>query len=169
MSSGRESKLDLVGPVRDSQAFSLTLPRPHALTGYYNSVAIDDQDNVHIAYSSLEDTLSSYCELRYAKKLSTGIAESGHSGRTLIYELLQNSPNPFSASTAMSYSLPIAAKVTLSIYDITGRLVETLVNETQQPGMHEVRWDRADNPSGMYFCRLNAGEFVETRKMVVVE
>ena len=76
-----------------------------------------------------------------------------------------------------SNSLPAVTNVTLSIYDITGRLVETLVNETKQPGIHHVRWDRRLNPSGVYFYRLKAcpeksrraGEFVETRKMVVVE
>jgi hypothetical protein len=82
--------------------------------------------------------------------------------------LLQNSPNPFRRSTLISYSLPQATHLTLSIYDITGRLVETLVNEPQQPGIHRVRWNRKANPSGVYFYRMQAGEFVETRKMVVV-
>jgi uncharacterized delta-60 repeat protein len=78
-------------------------------------------------------------------------------------------PNPFQHSTLISYSLPVATQVTLSIYDLTGRLVETPVNEIQQPGIHQVRWDRQDNPSGVYFYRLEAGEFVETRKMVLVD
>jgi hypothetical protein len=59
--------------------------------------------------------------------------------------------------------------MTLAIYDITGRLVKTLANETQQSGIQQVNWDRESNPSGVYFYRLKAGEFVETRKMVVVE
>jgi hypothetical protein len=83
--------------------------------------------------------------------------------------LSQNSPNPFHHSTVTSYSLPQASNVTLTIHDITGRLVEMLVNETQRPGIHQVGWNRKDNPSGVYFYRLKAGEFVETRKMVVVE
>jgi hypothetical protein len=85
------------------------------------------------------------------------------------FQLLQNHPNPFSRSTAISYTLPAATQVTLAIYDITGRLVETLVNETQQPGVHQVQWNRDSNPSGVYFYCLKAGEFGETRKMVVVE
>jgi hypothetical protein len=85
------------------------------------------------------------------------------------FRLLQNKPNPFHNSTAVSYSLPTISEVTLSIYDITGRLVETLVDERQQPGIHQVQWNRRDNPSGVYFYRLEAGGFVETRKMVVVE
>jgi hypothetical protein len=85
------------------------------------------------------------------------------------FDLLQNSPNPFHHSTLISHSLASATIVTLQIYDITGRLVKILVSETQKPGIHEVRWNRKDNPSGVYFYRLEAGEFVETRKMVVVE
>ena len=55
------------------------------------------------------------------------------------------------------------------IYDIAGRLVETLVNEKRQSGIHQVRWNRKSNPSGVYFYRLKAGEFVATKKMVVVD
>jgi hypothetical protein len=85
------------------------------------------------------------------------------------FRLLQNSPNPFYHLTLISYSLPAASEVTLTVHDITGRLVETLVNETQQYGVHQVRWDRSTNPSGVYFYQLGAGESVKTRKMVVVE
>jgi hypothetical protein len=85
------------------------------------------------------------------------------------FHLRQNSPNPLHNSTAISYSLPAATDVTLAIYDITGRVVETLVSETQQPGIHEVRWNRRDNPSGVYFYRLEAGESVGTRKMVAID
>ena len=85
------------------------------------------------------------------------------------FRLWQNHPNPFQRSTLISYSLAVPAQVTLEVYDITGRLVETLVNETQKPGIHQVRWEKKTNPSGVYFYRLKAGEFVETRKMVVVE
>jgi hypothetical protein len=85
------------------------------------------------------------------------------------FGLNKTAPNPFKHSTVISYSLPATTEVTLSIYDIAGRLVETLVNETQQPGIHQVRWNRKSDPSGVYFYRMNADEFIETRKMVVVE
>jgi hypothetical protein len=83
--------------------------------------------------------------------------------------LQQNTPNPFAHLTLISYSLPHASEVHLTIYDITGRLVETLVNETQRPGIHQVSWNRRNNPSGVYFYRLKAGEFTQTGKMVVLE
>lgn len=101
----------------------------------------------------------------------TGIEETGTKSAVphRSFHLHQNHPNPFNHSTLISYSLAQSSKVTLEIYDITGRLVETLVNKKQEPGIHQVRWDRKANPSGVYFYRLRAREFVETRKMVVVD
>jgi hypothetical protein len=98
-----------------------------------------------------------------------GLPEQGiHRPHALTFGLAENLPNPFHRSTVISYSLPQATEVTLTICDITGRLVETLVDETQQPGMHQVRWNRKDNPNGVYFYSLRAGDYVETRKMVAV-
>jgi hypothetical protein len=101
----------------------------------------------------------------------TGVedTDTGSAVSPPVCELLLNHPNPFHHSTMISFSLPAATQVTLSIYDITGRLVETLVNETQQPGIHQINWNRKGNPSGVYFYRLKAWKTVETRKMVVVE
>ena len=99
-----------------------------------------------------------------------GITEDQESRKSKIEnrKSLQNQPNPFHKSTLISYSLPVPAQVTLEIYDITGRLVETLVNEKQHPGIHQVRWDRKANPSGVYFCRLRAGDFTDTKKMILL-
>jgi hypothetical protein len=99
----------------------------------------------------------------------TGVQEGYTRPSASEFRLRENTPDPFHHSTVISYSLPQTSEVTLSIYDITGRLVGTLVNERQQPGIHQVRWERKDNPSGVYFYRLKAGESVEARKMVVVE
>ena len=99
----------------------------------------------------------------------TGTEEQNAKVKIENAKLYQNTPNPFQKSTVISYSLPTATEVSLEVYDITGRLVDTLVNERQQPGIHQVRWHRKANPSGVYFYRLKAGEFVYTKKMVVVD
>jgi len=82
--------------------------------------------------------------------------------------LSQNIPNPFHTRTVISYSLPATTKVTLEAYDVAGRLVETFVNETQGPGVYHVRWIMKDNRSGVYFYRLQGGEFTYTKKMVLL-
>jgi hypothetical protein len=139
--------------------------------GYFNGIAIDMANSVHVVYSSDPDTVTSNSELRYARRGPTAVDETVPRLRVGDSDtrLLQNLPNPFYGSTLISYSLRATSDITLSICDITGRLVETLVNEIQQPGIHQVRWNRESNPSGVYFYRLKAGESISTKKMVVVE
>jgi parallel beta-helix repeat protein len=83
--------------------------------------------------------------------------------------LFQNYPNPFNAFTSIGYTLPSASDVTIDIYDILGRRVETLVQGEQSAGYHHITWDAEDRPSGMYFYRIQAGEYAETRKMVLLK
>jgi len=101
----------------------------------------------------------------------TGVEDERPAGdiiRTKI-GLLENIPNPFTNSTVITYSLPIETRVSLRVFDMAGRLVETLVNERQTNGIHHLTWNRNTNPCGLYFCRLEVGDFTTARKMVVVE
>jgi len=82
--------------------------------------------------------------------------------------LAQNYPNPFNPSTTIEFSLAERSFVKLTILNILGQEIETLVNSELGVGVHEVRWNAAKYPSGMYFYRLQAGEFVETKKLVLL-
>ena len=81
------------------------------------------------------------------------------------FGLEQNYPNPFNPSTTISYQLPKVSSVSLSVFNTLGQQVATLVDEKKEPGYYTVRWN-ATVPSGIYFYRLHAGEFVETKKMI---
>ncbi len=83
--------------------------------------------------------------------------------------LQQNYPNPFNPSTVISYEMPRSAFVNLTIYDIPGRRVETLVDERENAGSHSVTFDGANLPSGVYFYRLEAGTFAETKKLMLLK
>jgi hypothetical protein len=85
------------------------------------------------------------------------------------FALHQNYPNPFNPITKIRYSLPEISYVKLTIYDLTGRLVKTLVNETQQAGEKSVVWNARDVASGIYIYRIQSGEFTQTRKMVLLK
>jgi hypothetical protein len=85
------------------------------------------------------------------------------------FALLANYPNPFNARTTICYDHPRATEVRLEIYDILGRKLETLVRGFQPAGPHVVVWDAADNPSGIYFYRLRAGDYAETRSCLLVK
>ncbi len=84
------------------------------------------------------------------------------------YALRQNYPNPFNPSTTVKYELPKASQVNLSVCDMLGREVTTLVDEREEAGAHEVRFDASGLSSGVYFCRLKAGDFVQTRKLLLL-
>jgi hypothetical protein len=83
------------------------------------------------------------------------------------FRLDQNYPNPFNSATVMSYELRVKSRVRLVVYDLLGREVATLVNEVKAPGTYTATWDGGRFASGMYFCRLAAGGYVQTRKMVL--
>ena len=83
-------------------------------------------------------------------------------------ELSQNYPNPFNPSTIIKYDIPIESNVTLKVFDVLGREVTTLVNKRQKAGFYEVEWNAVNNSSGVYFYKILAGDFVETKKMLLL-
>ena len=83
--------------------------------------------------------------------------------------LHQNYPNPFNPSTVISYQLPTNNLVQLKIFDMLGREVATLINETQAAGLHQITFDATILSSGMYFYQLTAGNFTQSRKMLLLK
>ena len=91
------------------------------------------------------------------------------------FALKANYPNPFNPSTTIAYQMPEAGRVSLVVYDLTGNVVSTLVNESQPAGYYQTVWNGRDQrgvpvATGVYFYRLKAGaEFVKTHKMVLMK
>lgn len=85
------------------------------------------------------------------------------------YYLKQNFPNPFNPNTQIRYSIPKAEHVNLSVFNMLGQKVVTLVNENQSSGRHEVIFDASRLSSGFYFYRIQAGEFISTKKLTLVK
>lgn len=84
------------------------------------------------------------------------------------YSLAQNYPNPFNPSTTIRYGLPSRAHVTLTVFNTLGQLVSVLANDEQEAGYHEVRFDGSNLPSGVYFYRMEAGSYIETKKLLLI-
>ncbi|TSA19503.1 T9SS C-terminal target domain-containing protein [bacterium] len=84
------------------------------------------------------------------------------------YGLGQNYPNPFNPATTIRFALPKACQVTLKVFDLLGREIALLVSENKAAGYYQVRWN-ANVPSGIYFYRLEAGEFTESKKLMLVK
>jgi hypothetical protein len=85
------------------------------------------------------------------------------------FELMQNYPNPFNPTTTIQYSLATKSFVTLMVYNVLGQEVQTLIHNEVTPGVHEISFSASSLPSGTYFYRLQAGEFVQTRKMELLK
>jgi hypothetical protein len=109
---------------------------------------------------------------------TSALAKDGSATGTGVpseFALLQNHPNPFNPTTAIRYQLPAVSRVVLSIYDVLGREVETLVNEVKEAGTYEIIWGEGI-PSGIYYSKLEAtgfdgptGHFVQVRKMILIK
>jgi len=145
---------------------------------HYYLKAKDRANNIALDPKGAPDTVYSFIGW-------VGIAERSVENATPVnFALTQNYPNPFSRSTIISYKIPTLTNdlrpsvVSLRVYDLTGRLVRTLVNESQQPGHYEVSWDGLDNSgrrviSGIYVYRIAVGSvtemgyYVETKKMIL--
>jgi hypothetical protein len=102
--------------------------------------------------------------LSYTGDPPTGIEAEQQSVPT-TFALNQNYPNPFNPSTVISYSVPTATFTTLTITDVLGRKITTLVDGERQPGTYTHTWNAAGLPSGVYFLHMKAGGFVQTKKL----
>ena len=85
------------------------------------------------------------------------------------YHLFQNYPNPFNPSTIIKFQLPVRSRVTLKIYDALSNEVEMLLNEELGSGSYNVEFNAMNYASGIYFYRLKAGKFVQTKKMILMK
>ena len=90
------------------------------------------------------------------------------------FNLYQNHPNPFNPYTKLKYDLPKDSYVSITIYDMLGNVVNNLVNTKQSSGNKSVQWNATDNlgksvPAGMYIYTIQAGQFRQTRKMVLLK
>lgn len=99
----------------------------------------------------------------------TGVYDSQDRGIPAEFALYQNYPNPFNPRTTISYELPRRVHVSIKVYDVFGREVATLVDGVQNAGVRSVEWDAASFASGIYFCKLQAGGYVATRKLILTK
>ena len=116
-----------------------------------------------------EITTQTASESRFVLKIGRGTITSIESQIPQQFELSQNYPNPFNPSTTIQFALPEAQQVRLDVFDITGRLVKTMVNEVKTAGYHTVQLNASNLSSGMYFYRLRTVGMVVTKKMMLIK
>ncbi|MCX6641413.1 MAG: SBBP repeat-containing protein [bacterium] len=141
---------------------------------YTISLAVDGSGNVYVTGTSYESgTNDDYATIKYS-----GGNLAGWEPVTVTvlgaplpkeYRLEQNYPNPFNPTTTISYTLPTAGLVNLSIYDVAGKRVAELVNGRRDAGVQQVTFDGSALATGVYFCRLQAGDYSGVQKMALVK
>ncbi len=106
-------------------------------------------------------------EITYVSSTATAVNIQSTSPKNFM--LSQNYPNPFNPATTISFQIPKSSFVTLKVYDVLGREVASLINEQKSPGTYSVNFNASNLSSGMYLYRLQAGDFVETKKLVLLK
>ncbi len=148
--------------------------QPSGTTVEYYIRAEDRMGNVSYDPPGAPDSVYSF---RVDASLGVGNGSSSSQNLPKAFSLSQNYPNPFNPSTTIRFDVPeghASVPVDISIYDLRGRLIRTLVDEEKPPGTYQVHWNGRDDmgtkvPSGVYLYRITAGDFISTRKMVMMK
>jgi len=121
------------------------------------------RDNMFWMYDGSDSTLKAFA-------LETTVGVNREKGIPISsFQLFQNYPNPFNPSTQISYRVTSTGRVSLKVFDMLGRGVATLVNEVKSVGAYTATFDASNLPSGVYFYQLKAGNFLQTKKMLLIK
>ena len=132
-----------------------------------NSIVVDNENNVYVTGSSRGSGSSSdIVTIKYSQPI--GII-SNSNGQPKYFALEQNYPNPFNPHTYIGFQIQKRGYVKLTIFDIRGRSIESLVNQVLSNGFYKVQWDGSNMPSGIYYYNIRTDQFNETKKMVLLK
>jgi hypothetical protein len=173
----KNSRTAVSGTVADYRVMASTGPFSVRVGGEVVFVCSLVESEGLAAAEVAQKAASAYYEENIAPQLKEGLKkQSALVQRALpaAYQLFANYPNPFNPTTTISYALPEAEHVELSIFNLQGKLVAHIVDVEQPPGFHSATWDSRDRhgnrvSSGVYYYRLEAGKFVDTRKMILLQ
>jgi hypothetical protein len=151
----------VTGSIMPATVKNVTINNPAGVT---SSQALTITDTLFL----VSGTLSGPYTAGTTVKVSTGVQDQS-TGIPQEYSLQQNYPNPFNPSTSISYQLPANSFVSLKVFDMLGREVATLVDEVKNAGTYSTTWNASGFGSGIYFCKMQAGSFSATRKLVLMK
>jgi endonuclease/exonuclease/phosphatase family metal-dependent hydrolase len=137
-----------------------------------NTLAIPDADLISYDLDKYDtDTISRHLPhvMDIRSVHTVGFKDKNGPEAAKIFVLYPAYPNPFNASTVISYQIASASTVILKVYDISGKYIRTLVSEKQKPGKHSFHFDGSNLASGIYFCQLQAGSFSQSRKIILLK
>ena len=122
-----------------------------------------------VPYYSLENTYANELWLPVFAEQLPKIADSILTSSTVLEYSLSNYPNPFNPTTTINYSIKEAGLVTIKVFDLIGQEVAELANEEKEAGIYAIKFDASELPSGIYIYKINAGNFTQSRKMLLMK
>jgi hypothetical protein len=161
---------------------AIRVTRDKIITRIRNNIATRDPKTRHIDFYAQDLTeLSFEVDTTYSggsapginyeyhkRNLALGVAKK-ETGLPTGFQLSQNYPNPFNPTTTITFQLPQRNLVNVKIYDVLGREVASLLNETLDAGRYDVSWNASVNPSGVYYYRMQAGKFSDVKKLLLLK
>ena len=162
-------------PTSDGESFTIDLNEEKDFTQVIDLDELWDVDSLSVivfVQSNASKTVYQSEIINYSSLTITSIDEEGETPTEFTLE--QNYPNPFNPTTKIKYTIPSIVKsqsssVSLKVYDILGNKVAELVNENKPVGEYEILFDASELPSGIYLYQLRAGDFIESRKMILIK
>jgi hypothetical protein len=172
--------------IRQTPIATKIMTASSAFTSFYDSITVGDSSSktvMNLGNGVMQPNYSSYMVWMVFDKDSAGLSTLNARGKIILvgsvhqigsnvpdkYSLSQNYPNPFNPITNLKFSIIKTEQVKLVVFDITGREVQTLVNESLQPGTYETEFDGSLLTSGIYFYKLITDGFIETKKMMLIK
>jgi hypothetical protein len=155
-----------IGCSEGLKIYNLVNPISPQLEGYYDTAT--GQFEIEIEGNYVHAVSAHSYQIYYSLNITTAQEEVVHQLPSYLH-LSPPFPNPFNPSTVISYQLPVAGPVSLKVYDLSGRLVSTLLNGFKTPGYHEVTFDGSRLASGLYFVRMQAGDFTAVQKLILLK
>ena len=169
----------LVNAIKDVKAtaaangyYCLLLHDPFIREGYENGIVIKWTSELLDSLNAFYGNKIKYVTLSEAAKIfrtpAAGVAENGNINLT-GYELMQNFPNPFNPSTSISYYMPVSGEVKITVYNSLGQVISQLAEGYMNAGVHTVNFNGKELTSGVYYCVMQSGSFIKTRKLILLK
>ena len=155
----------------NTSAVVLPAVAPGASVGAYSWKAVNYIDSLFPGYFNFKVEIESdgwtYWIDSIKVNVITGVEDEV--AMPSAFKLEQNYPNPFNPITKINWQMPARSQVTLKVYDVLGNEVASLVNEDKEAGYHSIDFDGGELPSGVYFYSLRAGNFIDTKNMILLK
>ncbi|MBK9097731.1 MAG: choice-of-anchor D domain-containing protein [bacterium] len=135
----------------------------------FNATELDTGDYYAAVIVKSNDPFTPSVIVPIHMKVSTSVGVGDGLNTPMVFNLDQNYPNPFNPNTTIKYSIPELSKVKLTLFNLLGEEITTLVNEEKVAGNYSIEFSAASLPSGVYFYRIQAGSFVDTKKMILIK